>query len=70
MPYIHGVAGGEVGETLMPELDMTLLTASIREEFEKRIAVKTGWGKNQIMIEFDKAMIVALNKELVRIGGA
>ena len=28
----------------------------IREEFYKRISVKTGWGYKQIKIEFEKAM--------------
>lgn len=32
----------------------------LREEFEKRIGVKTGWGKNEILIEFDKASVSAL----------
>jgi hypothetical protein len=32
----------------------------IREEFEKEIASKTGWGKNEIMVAFDKASVKAL----------
>ena len=34
----------------------------IREEFEREIAAKTGWGKNEIMVAFDKASIKALIK--------
>jgi len=32
----------------------------LREEFDKEIAAKTGWGKNEIMIAFDKASVRAL----------
>lgn len=32
----------------------------LREEFEEAIKVKTGWGKNEIMVAFDKASIRAL----------
>lgn len=32
----------------------------LREEFEKEIGRKTGWGKNEIMVAFDKASIKAL----------
>jgi len=34
----------------------------LREEFEKRMEKKTGWGKNEVLIEFDKASITALIK--------
>lgn len=27
----------------------------IREEFEKELAAKTGWGRNEIMAAFDRA---------------
>lgn len=32
----------------------------IREEFEKEISTKTGWGKNEIMTAFDKAAVRAM----------
>ena len=32
----------------------------IREEFEKEIGTKTGWGKNEIMVAFDKACAKAI----------
>lgn len=32
----------------------------IREEFEKEISTKTGWGKNEIMVAFDKAAARAI----------
>ncbi len=34
----------------------------LREEFEQEIGRKTGWGKNEIMVAFDKASIRALVK--------
>ena len=34
----------------------------LREEFESMIATKTGWGKNEIMVAFDKASIKALSR--------
>jgi hypothetical protein len=36
-----------------------------REIFEKKISVKTGWGKNEIMIEYDKAVNEALTELLL-----
>lgn len=41
------------------ERDMSFLDL-LREEFEKTIGAKTGWGKNEIMVAFDKASIKAL----------
>lgn len=38
---------------------MTLIEI-FREEFEKMIAQKTGWGKNEIMVVFDRASVQAL----------
>lgn len=32
----------------------------LREEFEKEISQKTGWGKNEIMVAFDKAAVRAM----------
>lgn len=32
----------------------------LREEFEQEIGKKTGWGKNEIMVAFDKASVRAL----------
>lgn len=40
---------------------MTLLDILL-EEFEKRIEKKNSWGKKEVLIEFDKAMISALMK--------
>lgn len=34
----------------------------LRNEFEQIILTKTGWGKNEIMIVFDKASIKAIIK--------
>lgn len=34
----------------------------LREEFEKTIETKTGWGKNEVMVAFDRASIAALIK--------
>lgn len=34
----------------------------IREEFEKEIGTKTGWGKNEIMVAYDKAAARAIYK--------
>jgi hypothetical protein len=36
------------------------LVELIREEFEKRISRKTGWGKNEIMHEFEQAVSAAV----------
>ena len=36
------------------------LLKRIRELFEEKVSRKTGWGKNELMIEFDKAIIEAL----------
>lgn len=41
---------------------MDRLLELIREEFEKEISTKTGWGKNEIMMHFDKACIRAIAK--------
>jgi len=35
------------------------LVKLIREEFEKAISQKTGWGKNEIMKVFDQALATA-----------
>lgn len=32
----------------------------VREEFEKLIGQKTGWGKNEVMMLFDKAWIFGM----------
>jgi len=48
---------------MMPNTTKTpapLLYDLIREEFEKEISQKTGWGKNEIMVAFDKACSRAL----------
>jgi len=36
------------------------LLKRIREIFEAKISQKTGWGKNELMIEYDKAVNEAL----------
>ena len=36
----------------------------IREEFEKIISSKTGWGKNEIMAAFDEATTLACTRLL------
>ncbi len=36
------------------------LLKRIREIFEEKISSKTGWGKNELMIEYDKAVNEAL----------
>ena len=38
------------------------LTKYIREEFEKLISEKTGWGKNEVMNVFDMAVNEALSR--------
>lgn len=38
---------------------MTLIEI-IREEFEAVIKTKTGWGKNDVLIAFDKACIAGM----------
>lgn len=38
---------------------MTLVEI-MREEFENEVSKKTGWGKNEIMMAFDKASIRAM----------
>ena len=40
----------------------------IRDEFEKEISKKTGWGKNEIMVTFDKAAIKAMYKHAEKKG--
>lgn len=40
----------------------------LREEFEKATSSKTGWGKNEMMMEFDKACIRALARYAVEKG--
>ena len=34
----------------------------VRKEFEARLERKTGWGKNEVMQEFDQAISVAILK--------
>jgi hypothetical protein len=36
------------------------LLKRIREIFEGKVSKKTGWGKNELMIEYDKAVNEAL----------
>ena len=40
------------------------LIKAIRENFAKRINQKTGWGKNEIITELDKACLEEAMKEL------
>lgn len=39
---------------------MDLFLKLLREEFLKKIDLKTGWGKNEVMVAFDQASISAL----------
>jgi hypothetical protein len=39
---------------------MKTLYDFMREEFEKEVGSKTGWGKNEVMAAFDKAVVRAL----------
>lgn len=34
----------------------------VREEFEKLLKEKTGWGRNEVMTAFDKAWIFGMAK--------
>jgi hypothetical protein len=36
----------------------------LREELERRLAVKTGWGRNEVLVAFDKASITVLSAAL------
>lgn len=36
---------------------------SLRTELEKQLQAKTGWGRNEILAAFDKAVIAHLLKE-------
>lgn len=36
----------------------------IRDKYESRISIKTGWGKNELMAEYDKAVSEALMEML------
>ena len=49
-------------EFKIPITPIRTLWEYIREEFEQEIAKKTGWGKNEIMMAFDKASTKALYK--------
>jgi len=41
------------------------LIKAIREEFQKRLQARTGWGRNDVMHEFDQAcMDVILSEPL------
>ena len=40
------------------------LLASVREEFETRLATKTGWGRIELMSAYDQAVQTALAKML------
>lgn len=41
---------------------MDRLMLLVREEFEKLIGTKTGWGKNEVMMLFDKAWIIGMSR--------
>jgi hypothetical protein len=36
------------------------LLALIKEKFEKKISLKTGWGKNEIMLAYNNAVTEAV----------
>lgn len=41
---------------------MDKLVEYIREEFEKILQQKTGWGRNEVMTAFDKAWIIGMSR--------
>lgn len=41
---------------------MDKLVMLIREYFEEKLKAKTGWGRNEVMVCFDKACIKAVIK--------
>ena len=43
------------------------LIQAIREEFDKLIALKNGWGKNEVMKEYDKAVALAVLRFLDKV---
>jgi hypothetical protein len=47
---------------------MDKLLLYVREEFEKIIKTKTGWGKNEIMMAFDKAWVFGMARYAREIG--
>jgi hypothetical protein len=41
-------------------LNMYKILQMLEENFQKRLMVKTGWGRNEIMTEYHKAVIDTL----------
>lgn len=39
---------------------MDKILTSLRDEFQKNLSRKTGWGRNEVMSEFDSAVIRVL----------
>jgi hypothetical protein len=39
---------------------MDKLMEYVREEFERLLSTKTGWGRNEVMAAFDKAWIFGM----------
>lgn len=39
---------------------MRRLLALIEEEFQKRLAQKTGWGRNEVMVAYKEAQTAAM----------
>ncbi len=39
---------------------MDKLLVYVREEFEKLLSTKTGWGRNEVMMLFDKAWVFGM----------
>jgi hypothetical protein len=57
------------GQFYFPEVTMyKKLIQYIREEFVARISAKTGWGKNEIVHEFEQAVSAALVRFLDEVG--
>lgn len=55
--------GVESANELLKQIQIKMnkeLLKRIREIFEEKISKKTGWGKNELMIEYDKAVNEAL----------
>ena len=40
--------------------DMKLVLHVLRQKFEERLSKKTGWGRNELMVEFRLASLEAL----------
>lgn len=48
----------------MSNLQLTEILKTIREEFHKELQTKTGWGRVEVGVAYDKAVAEALAKKL------